>query len=90
MRTFKPDYKDPKITTTGKPDGDNVAISKEHLKKIQTSLDEYIQNGWTLVYYDKFLNTLVVTNGGNEVTKFDYAVTKVIQQTIFNLMKDIK
>lgn len=89
MKTYKPDYKDPKITSTG-IDGDKLNIHKQHLKRIQSSLDEHIQNGWTLVYFDKFLNTVVVTNGGNEVTELDYAITRVIQKTLLPLFSKEK
>ena len=84
---MKPDYSDPHIQVTGEVTKDKIAIHKQHLKKIQLGLDESIQNGWTLVYFDRFLNTVIITNGGNDVTDMDYAITRLIQKTIGEAFK---
>lgn len=85
METYKPNYKNPHIIATDETD--KISAHKLHLTKIQNSLDENIQNGWTLVYFDKFMNTVIVTNGGNEVTKLDYAITQLIQKVVFEAFK---
>lgn len=88
---MRPNYKNPHITNVhGVSSADQIAIHKLRLNKIQEALDANIDNGWTLVYYDKFLNTVVTTNGGNDVTEFDYAITCLIQSTIKNIMKKKK
>lgn len=90
MRFFKPDYKNPQITTDRKLDDDVIVISKRRVDKIRKDLDNNIQNGWTLVYFDELINTVVVTNGGNEVSEFDYEITRLIQKTINELFKEKK
>lgn len=83
--SIKPDYKDPHIETTATVDA--VKIHQQQLKKIQTFLDENISNGWTLVYYDRFTNALVVTNGGSNVEKVDYAIYKIVESSIKTAFK---
>ncbi len=81
---MKPDYKNPSVFSSGDPKvaKDIIELSKVRHAKIQAALDDFLPEGWTLTYLDSFLNTLICTNGGKNVTEENYDVTRFIQESL--------
>lgn len=88
---MKPDYDNPHISCNRdlKTAKDIFELSKQKHAKIQKSLDDLLPEGWTLVYMDSFLNTIICTNDGQNVTEPNYALTRFIQASLKKVAPDV-